>query len=353
MISTADRSVASEALKPTTLPALRSVDLHLEFTVVTPGELQQFPGVIVHGLLEHVLRETECRMSGDFPCAACLYRPTCAFGTLFGEPDANGSTIAIPRQRASARTPPRPYVIAALPDHAGTDIAGGERIRTTVRLFGDAIRFQGAMAHALLESAPRRFGLKGPLVECLAVTIDDGSGTLRLAHDSDTFATPFLLLSRTCPSTSPDAVTASLAGRSRLESLTPVRLPQWERKPSDLFSARKLLWAIINRVNTLARTYQRDLAPLTAFRHLLEEADQLDWSVTTREVWQTSVPRNRGDRTKRLTGRRFTIDIGPMSTELRDVFAWGIHTHVGSDATLGLGRLRLTSGTDARVVDRS
>ncbi len=296
-----------------------------------PASSTGFAGNHWRGALGHSLRVRQC-LTGAPTCTGCSQRHGCDYAYLFDTPVPKDS--AKMRRYAEA---PHPYTLF---ESTAPRQRGFENVATLeFTLLGRAGAHAAAFAGALIDAAAAPPGIGGRRMALLAWEGERATG-------SDTWN------AIATEATHAAAVTAAVAdaawpaapsqGWLTIELLSPLRVRREGRTIGPhVFAFADLFGNLLRRISML--TYFHAATALeTDFRGLIDAARRIDAETALRWCHQS-----------RFSARQqaaMTMDgvIGQLRLPIDDAlrpfwpYLWlGQFTHVGSGATMGMGRYRL------------
>ena len=316
----------SEALKhpeSVTQISVPGVRYAFEFEVTQPILAPEYAGSMIRGAFGRALRKTAC-MTKEANCKACpLYR-TCPYTAIFETPPPLEGAI----QKFSQI--PNPYVIEP-PEWGRHSYEVGERFRFELILWGRARDQIALVIYALQRAFSHDVG--HGKASLLSVSVRDERG-----HSTTIYGPG---MGRVAPHVQETVL--SVPGSTaciRLE--TPMRL-QNNGKPLDarLITNRAFLMTLVRRVSLLAE-YQCATPLAIDFNQLTVESERvaLQKSLQWRDWTRYS---SRQQRQMSLGGVVGEIVFENLSPALRLFLAAGVMTHVGKNASFGLGRYHIAN----------
>lgn len=306
-----------EAPGPGILPL---VALVLELEAAEPVRFPAFAGPYLRSGLGRELRQAVCS-TGAPRCEGCLLLSSCLYPRVFETP-VDRDSASVLRKYSDA---PRPFTLAPRPTPA--PLAPGERLEVDLTLIGPA---RETLPHFLL--AFERMGARCP------------AGRFRLLGGR---------LAGPAGGVVYDGVARTLAGRVpvaappppapafelMLELLTPLRLRVGESY-AEQPTLVEITQALVRRLRLLRAIYGDGRHDPDWAKPLLQAAD----GAQTRHAWFEPAP---GERYSRKQGRHVptsgvlgSIEVTGDLTLLAAWLRFAEPLHVGSGATMGLGRFR-------------
>ena len=303
---------------------LQLARFRFDFEVETPLHLHYYAGSQLRGAFGHALRRTAC-VTRQKDCKACpLYRG-CAYPEVFETPAPEDHRL----QRFSQV--PNPYVIEP-PPLGARDYPPGATLSFHLVLMGRALRYLPLIVYAWQRALERHAGLGGGSARLAAVAYVPPEGPEQGLFAEGTLRAPEL-----APVPAP-----ALDGAARLRFSTPLRLQQRGQALGHAMRARDLLMALARRYWLLAEFHQ-DLRPAVDFRALAEQAGTvaLEGELLWRDWHRYS---SRQGQPMVLGGVIGTVTLRGELAPFQGLLAAGQWTHLGKNASFGLGQYRLASG---------
>lgn len=307
-----------------TLPAVR---YRFHFRVTAPIHFPEYAGSMIRGAFGRALRRTAC-MTRQSDCKACpLYR-TCPYTAIFETPPPEGAAL----QKFSQI--PNAYVIEP-PVWGRHTFEIGETVSFGVVLFGRA-REQLALVTYALQRA-------------FSYDVGHGKASLesvyRVNSDKDGRFEDMLIYTPSNEQIVPHSMTSTLtipqAETVKIQMLTPMRL-QKNGVPlgPDRLTSRAFLMTLVRRVSLLS-AYQNGEDLNLDTKALSQESDavcmdvDMGWKDWTRYS-------TRQKQTMSLGGVVGDLTLTNLTPTLRVFLAAGMLTHVGKNASFGMGRYILS-----------
>lgn len=293
----------------------------LDYGVESPLHLHYFAGSQLRGAFGHALRRTVCvtRLKDCRDCA--LYR-TCAYPEIFETPAPEQHRL----QKFSQA--PHPYVIEP-PPLGARDYRPGETLSFGLVVMGRGLRHLPYFIHAWQQALGRRAGLGGGSARLTGVSYLPPEGPDQPVYDGQALTRPDIR-----PPAAPD-----LGEAARLRFDTPLRLQGGGAVRGHAMTARDLLIGLARRYWLLAEFHQ-DVSPTVDFRRLAEQAAaiELDGELRWRDWRRYSSRQQQG---MVLGGVIGAVTLRGDLTPFAGLLAAGQWTHLGKNASFGLGRYRL------------
>ena len=293
----------------------------LDYTVTAPLHLHYYAGSQLRGAFGHALKFTVCVVRHQ-ECRECpLYRG-CAYPEIFETPAPEEHHL----QKFSQA--PNPYVIEP-PPLGARDYRAGETLSFGLVILGRALRHLPYLVYAWQRALGERPGVGGGAARLTGVSYLPPGGPAQPIYDGQTLTRPDYR-----PPAVPDLGTAA-----RLRFDTPLRLQQGGAVRGHGMTARDLLMALARRYWLLAEFHQAVL-PTVDFRRLAEQAAaiELEGELRWRDWRRYS---SRQQQTMILGGVIGAVTLRGDLAPFAGLLAAGQWTHLGKNATFGLGRYRL------------
>ena len=304
----------------TELP-LQLARFRFDYTVETPLHLHYYAGSQLRGAFGIALKRSVCVVRHQV-CPECpLYR-TCAYPEIFETPAPADHRL----QKFSQA--PHPYVVEP-PPLGARDYRTGETLSFGLVVMGHALRHLPYFIHAWQEALGRRSGLGGGAARLTSVSYLPPDGPAQPIYDGQALTRPDLQ-----PPAGPD-----LGDAARLCFDTPLRLQQGGAVRGHAMTARDLLMNLARRYWLLAEFHQ-GVTPAVDFRRLAEQAAaiELDGELRWRDWRRYSSRQQQGMVLGGVIGAvTLRGDLAPFA----GLLAAGQWTHLGKNASFGLGRYRL------------
>jgi len=300
---------------------LRLARFRFDFKVETPLHRHYYAGSQLRGAFGHALRRTTC-VTRQKDCKACpLYR-SCAYPEVFETPAPEHHA----RQRFSQV--PNPYVIEP-PPLGAHDYRPGEILSFDFVLMGLALRHLPLIVYAWQRALQRNEGMGGGSARLVGVAYVPPVG-----EPEAIFADGELRSLDIRPPAAP-----VLDGAARLRFATPLRLQQEGKALGHAMTARDILMGLARRYWYLAEFHQH-IQPATDFREFGERAAALELEDGT--VWRDwRRYSNRQRQAMVLGGVIGEVVLRGDLAPFADLLTVGQWTHLGKNASFGLGRYRL------------
>lgn len=299
--------------------------------------LPPYPGGMLRGALGTILKRISCALPRE-ECADCPLRSSCPYGVIF----ESGPGPEAQRLRNFEQVP-RPFVIRP-PAEGRTLVPPGEELEFSLILVGRAIEYLPYFVVVFRELGeeglgPRRDGRRGRACLRAVAAVSPLLGQEERVYDGQTGKVtnqPDLVVRG-------EALEEWAAGLPRraltLEFVTRTRLQHGEQLARVPYF-HVLIRALLRRYSTLSYFYH-GREPDLDFKGLIARAEGVVTEPETVrwEDWHRySTRQNAGMNLGGLVGKvRYKGDLEPFLPLL----ALGWLTHVGKNATFGLGRYRL------------
>ncbi len=244
------------------LPVLR-MDFRLTFKT-DPARLD-WPPFTIRGALGYALKRLCCTMS-IADCAACPRRAECIYSYLFETPVALEARMFMAHDRA-----PHPFVIIP-----GAKM--GNELGFGIMLFGEAVRYAGLFASAVLELADDGLGSRKARFDLQRITVTGDTRQVWEPGMAEPTIVPGRLAEFLKNGAPPDP-----SRPLELTLLTPLRL-QVRRTLTRQPSFRDILAAGLRRISSVC-LYHGGLTLDLAWRDILEEAARVQ-TLATVLTWQ-------------------------------------------------------------------
>ncbi|SMF96971.1 Uncharacterized conserved protein [Methylomagnum ishizawai] len=300
---------------------LKLARFRLDCTVEAPIHLHYYAGSQLRGAFGHALRRTAC-VTRQQDCHACpLYR-SCAYPEIFETPAPERHRL----QRFSQV--PNPYVVEP-PPLGARDYPAGAALGFHCVLMGRALRHLPLVVYAWKRALERPGGLGGGHVRLDAVTYVGPDGSEQRVYAEGGLS---------APAVAPVPVPA-LADRAVVEFETPLRLQAAGGVRGHAMTARDVLMALARRYWLLAEFHQAaepavDFAGLGGLAGAVELTGELRW-----RDWRRFSSRQRQEMV--LGGVLGRVTLRGALAPFAGLLAAGQWTHLGKNASFGLGRYRL------------
>lgn len=294
------------------------LELRFEAELEAPLKLPPFPGGLLRGAYGASLRALSC-MTGFRSCEGCPLRNSCPYPALFEPPGQDLSIVGMSRQHEGI---PPPFVLI-MPQH---DVGSDGRLTFGMRLFGTAGTRLAYVIEAWRRALERGLGserVRGRLMRVLTKAGNE-------IWAGEEIEQPSVVL----------PVLHSVGETTTISSVTPIRLQSGGKPlPLALADGPHLLGAIIRRARLLAVHSDEETKLkvkawpvsewLDAARHI-ESRAQIVW-----RDWHRFSARQR--QRMNLGGYVGTWHLGAIAAPLQPLVKLGELTHIGKDASFGLG----------------
>ncbi len=293
----------------------------LDYTVATPLHLHYYAGSQLRGAFGMALKRTVC-VTRLKDCRECpLYR-SCAYPEIFETPAPAAHRLQKFTQA------PHPYVIEP-PPLGARDYRSGETLSFGLVVMGRALRHLPYFIHAWQRALEERPGVGGGAARLTGVSYLPPEGPAQPVYDGQTLTRPGFQ-----PPAAPD-----LGDAVRLRFDTPLRLQQGGGVRGHAMTARDLLMGLARRYWLLAEFHQ-GVAPPAGFAGLAARAEtlRLEGELLWRDWRRYS---SRQQQTMILGGVIGAVSLRGDLAPFAGLLAAGQWTHLGKNASFGLGRYRL------------
>jgi hypothetical protein len=326
-----------------TLPTLV---VHFQARALADAPLPPHLGSTIRGAIGQRLRPLACT-TGAPSCAGCPVAARCAYGVLW---EGAGAGPLGPLGRGDDA--PRPYVLAwerpASRDRAPTPrLRRGDPLRFRLTLFGSArahlATFLRAVADALAHGlGPRRapFRLEWATTAALSDRPGQPSARATLLFAEDRLA-PLHALPDTTLASLVDQSRAGLGPTLRLAFQTPLTLIEAGR-PLDHIRLEVLAQRLVERIQRLAAAWgYHDPATPMPWERIVDLARGV--RIRRVETHWVRFERESSRQRQRIPVEGLTgfVDLDEVPPELALILAAGEYTHIGKQATFGLGRITI------------
>jgi hypothetical protein len=292
---------------------------HFSFKTQTPVSLPEYAGSMLRGAFGRALRRLAC-MTRERDCQSCPLYAGCPYTLIFETPAPPAHAL----QRFSAV--PNAYVIEP-PPWGGRLYQPGEFLNFHMVLFGQALDKLPLIAYAWQKAFEAGVGGgTAALADIMCAdneeSVYDPANNRLIAHEAPPMALP------------------GLGGDFCLRFVTPLRLQEnGKALPPQALTARVFLLALARRVSLLAE-FHAGGAPAFDFQALNLTAAGLDCERDLKwRCWRRYSNRQKTTMTLNgLTGRLWLRGLPRIFGDLLWLGQW---THVGKNATFGLGRYLL------------
>ncbi|KUJ83441.1 CRISPR system precrRNA processing endoribonuclease RAMP protein Cas6 [Microbulbifer flavimaris] len=306
----------------TELPVVR---LRFEAEVKQPLAIPYYGGSMLRGAFGHALRRLAC-MTRQRDCSGCPLVRSCPYTRLFAPPPPSDAPLH------NLREVPPPYVIEA-PAPGKREWQPGERFHFHMVLLGPALAELALVVEAWRRALAAGLGRNRSRLDLQQVyrEADDGAPPQLLWQPGEYVETP-----------KPMSIGELGEGQDGCLTLclrTPLRLQQRGRILSpDMLDARTLLTALLRRHSLLSQFYgvsqAVDSAALAQQASQVSLHGQLYWSDWHR--WSSRQRQKMG-----MGGLLGQITLQGQLTPFLQALHWGQYTHIGKNASFGLGHYHL------------
>lgn len=311
-----------------TLPMVR---YRITFEVTEPVQLPEYSGSTLRGAFGTALRLTAC-MTRQKDCKTCpLYR-SCPYTEIFETPPPEKHAL----QKFSQI--PNAYVIEP-PNWGRRAYERGEKLEFHFVLFGRALRHLALVVYAMQRAFAHDVGHGRAIFRGLAV--ESGGDMRPLIHSMD---------ERIPEHEETTTVRLPAGGNLTLNVETPLRLQKngTPLQPHEI-GAHALLMAMMRRIALIYEFQCREPLALD-FRALSEAAE--DVQIKTDLVWKDWTRySNRQQKRMNLGGVVGWIELMALPRPFAALCACSTLTHIGKNATFGLGRVSLANDGQRRELD--
>lgn len=306
-----------------TLPLAR---YHFTFHMHSDLRLPEFAGSLLRGQFGAALRRTAC-MTGSKTCGGCPLLRTCPYPAIFETPAPATHHL----QKFSQV--PNPYVIE--PPRLGIRrVVAGESLSFSIVLVGRALAQLALVTFSLQRAFRHGIGKERAQGELVSIVCESGDDWTQV-YDCDADK----LVEHDAAVQVPDLAAAETV---TLEIETPLRLQDNGRPLGpEALTPRRLVTALMRRASLLFELHAdivglaHDATAIAAAAERLTDERALRW-----HDWRRYSSRQQAEMT--LGG---VLGTWTLHGELSSILPWlwlGQGLHVGKNATMGLGRYRLT-----------
>ena len=299
-----------------------------EFVAKTNIGLPEYAGSTLRGAFGHALRSLAC-MTRAKTCNACMLASSCPYISLFEPQKPSTGSISV-------ATPPVPYVIEP-PTWGAHHYAPGDKLSFHFTLIGKATDQLPLCIMAWRRAFLRGVGAGDGIAELQQVIHETTEAETVIYYTGETIKEHprFIVLPE---QKAPESVT--------LQFVTPLRLQEnGHALPPNRLTPRPLLTALLRRASLLAEHHQGlTLYTPEQFSELASAANQITGEIEMK--WRDWTRRSsRQQRAMQLGGciGHWTL-IGNLSP-FWQVLRLGEMTHVGKEASFGLGQYRIQSAS--------
>ena len=298
------------------------VRYRIRVRVTEPISLPEYAGSALRGAFGRALRRTSCMLHRK-DCKSCpLYR-SCPYTMVFETPP--------PKQHSLQRFSQVPNAYVIEPPAWGRKVyETGEELSFNIVLCGRAIDYLSLVVYSLERAFD--FNVGQGKAELQEVCIDDGDSQHRIyAAECDQVMPHKTSALVHIPQT--DAFSMRLETPTRIQNDGVVMTP-------ELFCVESMAMAVVRRVALLYEFHCSDTLKLD-FQGLAESAK--DIQAQTNLHWADWVRySSRQQQRMHLGGVVGSIELTHVAKELRLFLAIAQYTHIGKNATFGLGKLILS-----------
>jgi len=292
--------------------------------------LPDFPGSTFRGGFGHVFKKVVCAFK-DVECDQCSIRHTCVYSYVFETPPGSDTEIMRKYDRA-----PHPFVIEPIAD-GKTLYDVNDVLRLRVILIGNASSYYPYFIYAFRELGKIGIGKERGHYVLDSVYSENSTGKKKKIYhqDSKELTSPYRDITLEAMIKDIDTDT----GTVRCRFVTPTRL-QYEGEISSRLDFHILIRNLLRRISLLAY-FHCGMKLDVDFAGLIERAKKVETIQHRTERYDWTRWSNRQQRRMTLPGQVGSVTYTGELREFMPFLVLGQYTHVGKNATFGLGKYEI------------